>query len=373
MPSTTSPNMGLVVPTVAQEPGPTWANDLNADLGILDQHNHSSGQGVRINPSGLDINGDLPINGNNLTTVKTVNFSAQVSFLPGTSPNLGCIYVAGNELYYNDEAGNVVPITLNGSVNAGAGSISGLPSGTASASYSGAGQTFTWQSATVTPANMDFGSAVLRNILPNSFGLTLSPPNSLAADYSVTLPASNTSGGTVFLTYDTSNNMGAGPLLANGITNSNIASHTILQSNLALMTTGSTVGAGGFAVSGSSGTFSTTSGTYVQVTNLSVTITTTGRPVHLAIQPDGSGNPASINYVGTASSVFLGVFRGVTAIFEHQLAPTNNGGAQNSNWFLPPLGDDPVAAGTYTYTVQAYVLGPPVIGVNYCNLIAYEI
>jgi microcystin-dependent protein len=211
MPSTTTTNMGLVVPTVGSEPGPTWASDLNADLGILDQHNHSSGQGVQINPNGLNINADLPLNSNNLTTIKTANFAALGSPLAGASPNLGCVYVAGNELIYNDEAGNIVPITNNGSVNAGAGSITGLPSGTASASYSGAGQTFTWQSATSTPANMDAGSFVFRNITANSKGLTLNPPNAMGADYSAVLPPANSSGSTVFLTYDTSNNIGLGP------------------------------------------------------------------------------------------------------------------------------------------------------------------
>ena len=224
---TISPNMGLPGPLVGVDPGPDWANNLNSCLGILDQHNHAAGSGVQITPSGLNINADLSINSNNLTAVKTVNFNDQGSSLPGSSPNLGCVYVAGSELYYNDEVGNVVQITNGGSVNAGSGSITGLPSGTASASYSAGSKTFIWQSSTSTPANMDFGSAIFRNIVASSFGLTLNPPNAMGADYDVTLPPSNSSGGTAFLTYDTSNNIGVGVQVSQGITAANIANNTI--------------------------------------------------------------------------------------------------------------------------------------------------
>jgi microcystin-dependent protein len=188
MPVNITPNMGLIAPVVGQEPGPNWASDLNASLGILDQHNHSSGQGVQITPTGININANLPMNSNNLTTTKTITFTAQSGALPGSSPYLGCIYVAGNELYYNDESGNIVPITLNGSVNAGAGSITGLPSGTASASYSGVAQTFIWQSATNTPANMDNGSVTIRPIAVSPNGVTINAPAGLGASYGVTLP-----------------------------------------------------------------------------------------------------------------------------------------------------------------------------------------
>lgn len=203
--------MGLVIPGVGTELGPTWASDLNASLAIIDQHDHTTGQGVPIPPAGLDINSDLTMQGNNLTSVNTVRFVSLGAEIPGTAPNLGCLYVAGNELVYNDEAGNIVPITKTGSVNAGAGSITGLPFGTASASYVAANQTFVWQSATNTPANLNAASITLRNLTANSFGLTVNPPSAMAADYSITEPPPNNTGGTVVLTYDTSNNIGLGP------------------------------------------------------------------------------------------------------------------------------------------------------------------
>lgn len=284
--STTTTNMGLIVPTVAVDPGPDWANNINASLGILDQHNHSNGQGVQITPSGININADLPMNANNLTLVNTVNFKALLATLPGSSPNLGCIYVAGNELIYNDEAGNVVPITKTGSVNAGAGSITGLPSGTASASYSSGSGTFVWQSATNTPANMDFGSAILRNIAANSKGLTLSPPSSLSSDYSATFLPTNGTGSTVFVTYDSSNNMGLGPNLTAGINTTNIADGAITQVKLA---------ASPKLTSSSSGAFTTGNTSYTNITNMGGSLTTTaGRVVYINFISDGLGSIAQM-------------------------------------------------------------------------------
>jgi len=208
MSSSITPNMGLIVPGIATEPGPTWGSDLNSSLGILDQHDHSSGSGVQITPSGININSDLSINNNNLTNIKTANFTNLSMSLAGSAPNLGCIYVAGKELYYNDEAGNVVQITNMGSVNAGAGSITGLPSGTASASYSAGSGTFIWQSATSTSANLDSSSITIREQVANAKGVTLNSPTALASDYQLNLPT-GLPGATTFLTLDTSGNIGA--------------------------------------------------------------------------------------------------------------------------------------------------------------------
>lgn len=185
---TIDPNMGFPNPTPGEDPGPDYANNLQTSLTTIGAHDHSPGKGLPVTPLGLNINADLPLNGNNLTLVKTVNFVSLIAPLAGVSPNLGCIYVSGNELYYNDESGNVIPITLNGSVNSGAGSITGLPSGTASASYSGGSQTFIWRSATNTPANMDMGSAIIREVAANAKGVTLKSVTSLGTDYDLILP-----------------------------------------------------------------------------------------------------------------------------------------------------------------------------------------
>lgn len=201
-----SPNMNLPVPIPGVTTGPDWASDINSSLTLIDSHNHSAGQGVQINPNGININADFPMNNNNITTIKTARFFSQPSPITSTAPNVGAVYVSGNELYYNDyTGGHQVQITNGGSVNAGAGSITGLPSGTASVAYSGG--TYVFQSATNTAANIDGESFILRNSAANSKGLTLSPPAAMGADYGLVLP--NLPAQTNVMTLDTSGNMGS--------------------------------------------------------------------------------------------------------------------------------------------------------------------
>lgn len=183
---TISPNMGLVIPAPAVTFGPQWATDLNASLSSVDQHNHSPGQGVQVTPNGLDINTDLPFNGNNATQLKSTRFTSQLTPLSGAS-DLGCLYESGVDLYYNDGSGNQIRITQSGGVAGTPGSITNLTP-PASATYVSATQTFVWQSAANTPANLDCESVIFRNFVASSKGLTVSAPAAMAADYNITLP-----------------------------------------------------------------------------------------------------------------------------------------------------------------------------------------
>lgn len=383
MASTITPNMGLIVPGVGTEPGPTWANDLNASLGILDQHSHVPGQGVQITPAGININTNLPINGNNLTSVKTVNFQALSSTLAGTAPNLGCIYVAGNELVYNDEAGNVVPITNNGSVNAGSGSITGLPSGTASASYSSGSGTFVWRSATNTGANMDGASFIFREQVANANGVTVSSPTSLAASYQMfwpaALPASQK-----FMTLDSAGNISAPWIVDNstievsantvqvknlGITTAKIANNAVTRGKLAAV---------GQQVSSSCGAFATSSTSATNITNLSVTLTTTGRPVVLLIQSDGLGSSSYFqltNGSGIATaSLTIYINRDVTLISQQILFDNTVNNAQVAIPGSSVSHIDTPIAGTYLYTIQMSVGNASSTGIaNNLVLFAYEL
>lgn len=213
---TISPNMSLIVPTVSSEPGPTWASDINASLSIIDQHNHSPGSGVQISQDGIFLSsGSAPFNSLNYNNsnaygLRSVKFTAQSAALALVT-DIGCIYEAGVDLYYNDGSGNQIRITQGGSLTGAAGTITGLPSGTASASYSGG--TFVWQSATSTAANMDAGSYILRNATASSKGLTLSPPNAMAADFALVLPS--IPGSTSIMQLDSSGNMSAALVVDN--------------------------------------------------------------------------------------------------------------------------------------------------------------
>jgi len=206
--------MNLPVPVVGVDPGPDWATQINNCMALIDSHTHATGSGVQINPSGIDINADLSFAGNNLTLVRSTRFQNQTSTLSGVA-DLNCAYSSGTggDLYYNDGSGNKIRITQSGSIVGTTGSIGGLVS-PASATYVPANQTFVWQSAANTAANLDCGSVILRNITVSSYGLTLAPPSSLALNYTITLPTipavSNN-----FLTMDTSGNIASNIKLDN--------------------------------------------------------------------------------------------------------------------------------------------------------------
>lgn len=177
--------MNLPVPVVGTDPGPDWANNINACLGIIDSHNHIPGEGVPITPDGIDINASLPMNNFDLITARSVRFTSQVAPISGGS-DLGCIYESGVDLYYNDGSGNHIRITQSGSVTGATGTITGLPSGTASASYSTG--TFTFQSATSTPAALAVGPTTIAQQVANGKGVTFSANASQANNYNLALP-----------------------------------------------------------------------------------------------------------------------------------------------------------------------------------------
>lgn len=177
--------MSLPNPVPNVDPGPDYANNIQSCFNILDQHNHSPGSGAQINSSGLNINADLLYNNNNATTLRSIRFQPQLTALALAS-DIGCLYESGVDLYYNDGLGNQIRITQSGNVTGASGTITGLPSGTASASY--AAGTFTFQAATLTPANIDGGSFIFRNNTASSNGITVSPPNALGSNYGITLP-----------------------------------------------------------------------------------------------------------------------------------------------------------------------------------------
>ena len=201
--TTISPSMNLPIPVVGVDAGPDWATNINSCLTIIDQHNHTPGQGDPVTPSGLDINADLPFGGNNITNPRSVRFIAQGSPL-SAGADLGCIYVSGVDLYYNDGSGNHVRITQSGSVTGASGTITGLPSGTASVAY--AGGTFTFQSATSTPGAMAVGPLTIGQTVSGSKTVTLTPSASQAVNYALTLPIGAPTGNQVIAT-DASGNL----------------------------------------------------------------------------------------------------------------------------------------------------------------------
>jgi len=378
MPSSITPNMSLIVPTVGQEPGPQYATDVNGDLNIIDSHNHTPGFGVPVPTAGLNINADLAMNNNRSLLLKSATFTPQGSPLSGISPDIGALYVSGVDLYYNDVNGNQIRMTQNGSISGTSGSISGLTS-PASASYNSGTSTFIWQSDVNTSAAMDNGPVTIRQISVNAKGITLQSPNSLAADYSlVFMPALPGANNTV-IGSDTAGNLSNKTYDAVGQGMTAIGANAVANSRT--RSTGSpTEGVGGIAISSSCGNFSSSSLSYVDITNLNVTLTTSGRPVMVMLIPDSSGNLSSV--YAAASTGFAEIFASIenltTAVSANYQFGSQALGAQ-PEILIPPASftwvDTSVAglSGTYNYKVQAVLNQGSSFGFTYLSLIAYEL
>lgn len=201
-----SPNMNLPVPQVGVEPGPDYASDINSSLTIIDSHTHASGSGVQITPSGLNINSDLTFQSNDAIALRSSRYTAQGSPL-AEGTDLGCVYVSGVDLYFNDINGNQIRITQSAAVAGTPGSISNLVS-PATASYAPSTGTFIFESGASIPGNGDFASVTLREQVASPNGVTLASPLSLAANYTITMPAAAPAS-QKFVTMDSSGNLAA--------------------------------------------------------------------------------------------------------------------------------------------------------------------
>jgi hypothetical protein len=375
-----TPNMSLPESTINVDSGLTWEQNLNAALTLIDSHNHSPGNGVPIGPSGININASLSFNNNSATNLISAVFSPQVSLA-----TLNAVYVSGANLFYNDGNGNVIQMTSGGLVNA---TSSGISSGSNSASF--VSSVLVVNAASTTPANVQCGSVLLGNNSAGSKYLTLAPPAAMGSNYNLTLPALPGASGN-FLTCDTSGNISAVTAVDNSTlqvsTNTlKVKNQGIQQANLAPRTTGSTVAAGGVAISSSSGAFNTSSLSFTPVTNLSVTITTTGRPVWVGLVSDGGGtSPAFLGALwasGTPNPIEadFNIKNGALQIASYALNVGAPSSSTTNRIYVPVSAlctlDTGVngSPGTYTYTVNALASSGSVSAECwYAQLIAYEI
>lgn len=149
--------------------------------------------------------------------------------------------------------------------------------------------------------------------------------------------------------------------------------------------TGTSVGLRGVAISNASGVVSTSSSSLVDVTNLSVTIITAGRPVYMTLIPNGAGGGnGSIewnnNSDGTSSSVARSRFafvRDGVSIADLELG-VFSALADTTRLTHIPCGCvnyiDAPAAGTYVYKVQYSVADTDQSTAVYdCKLAVFEL
>lgn len=222
----TSPNMNLTIPTVGQEAGPDYALDINASLVLIDAHDHTPGKGAAITSGSLNINADLSFNNHAAVSLKGIQLTSQV-----ITPTVNTIYESGSDLYFVDAIGNNIRLTLNGAVAGTPGSISNLVA-PASAAYIAGSSVFVWQSNIGKAADMDFGSAIMRNLSPNStFSMTLAPPAAMTSNTTITLPVIPAVES--FMTMDNSGQIKVGIPRDAGIDTINIAPNAIVTSKIA--------------------------------------------------------------------------------------------------------------------------------------------
>ncbi len=390
MPNTVlSPVMNMPVPVPGTDPGPQYAFDLNSCLSILDQHDHTPGLGNPITPSAMDINTDLTFAENNAVNLRTVRFRPQLSPLT-LGADVGCAYVAGVDLWYNDVNGNQIQMTSNGGVAGTPGSIANLVA-PASASYVGGSSTFVFQSDVNQAANIDGASYILRNI-PGTFGLTLSPP-ALGSNFTITLPTLPSVPS--FVSIDASGGMGDAIPLSQGIDTANIADNAIttpliadasvtaakLASNIidtANIVDGAVtppkLSAFNSQISASSNSFTTTSGSQTLVVSANP-ITTSGRPVMIMLESASPTSDGSITIIdGTNPPVGVMYYTRDTTDVAKERFPSSIIGASYPIPGMHQFVDTP-AAGTYTYKLQANVISSPttVLSITNMRLRVYEL
>jgi len=185
----TTPYMGLVLPTPTVTAGPAYATQNNTAFGTIDSHDHSTGKGVQVRTAGLAIDADLTMGNYNLTNIRAARMTNNGAAL-ALPADLTCLYAAGGNLYYNNSTGQQIQLTAGGALNASSiGGIGGdYATSTASVFYTSSTTLFTFNQDTNNRALMDQGATTIRAAGVSTNGVTLKAPAGLAASYEVTLP-----------------------------------------------------------------------------------------------------------------------------------------------------------------------------------------
>jgi hypothetical protein len=115
--------MNLDLPVVLSTLGPAWATQLNTALTTIDSHDHSTSHGVKITPSGLNINAALSFGNNVASNVQALTFYSQPAALTTYKESIQSV---GGSLFYINAAGVAVQITSGSAVNASVSSSWGV-------------------------------------------------------------------------------------------------------------------------------------------------------------------------------------------------------------------------------------------------------
>lgn len=161
-------------------------------------------------------------------------------------------------------------------------------------------------------------------------------------------------------------------VIPNGsVTTAKLASGAVTQAKRAAL---------GLQVSSSSGSFTTTSASLVDVTNLSVTAVSTGRPMFVGMVPDGTGGAAMVSATLSVAAVAVSgnldiLEDAVTFIGPFSLSHAGASATLAAYWPCPAYQVIYTpAAGSHTYKVQASRTSANLtVAVSNCKLVAYEL
>jgi hypothetical protein len=137
------------------------------------------------------------------------------------------------------------------------------------------------------------------------------------------------------------------------------------------------------AVSASSGVIFTTSGTFSDVTNLSVSLTTTGRPVVVQMVSASAAAGVLVGSVQCVSSSTSDCAAGILFVLDGSglarmssgTSPNGNAGVLSGTVACSDFSylDTSVTAGAHVYKVQWAVSSGTRVNMDQCKLVAYEL
>ena len=188
----TLPNMSLVTPTLGGDSG-VWDDRINACLGLVDAHDHTSGKGVAIVSAALNINADVAWASYGLTGVGRVDFNTVAALAAGA--NVLFVSSADGELYWRNTGGTNVKLTSGSTLNISlVGGIAGDYTAVgAEVAFSDADQVYTFKdqsSPTKKWARMASGPVrIYENDTTESVYVEQVVAAALASSYTVTWPA----------------------------------------------------------------------------------------------------------------------------------------------------------------------------------------
>jgi len=359
--------MSLVLPVVSSTLGPTFATWINTALATIEEHDHTTGKGIKVPSAALNLNADVPLSGYSLYDAKSYRVRDAVSELTGADWARG-LHAVGDDLWWCNGSGKAVQITSGTSIVGTSGSITGLSS-PASAVYTAGTGTCTWVQNANRAMTQDAGRVKIRDESVTdgtAKAAILSAPEGLAADYTLTLPGALPGSGTKFLRVDSDG-------LVTDTVDADASSLEVSGANLRVKAGGVTqamLAAARNQQISAVASFTTTSVTAVDAIGFSVSITTNGRPVWVGLMPAPNPAGGAFAYLRTpiSGSLRMWLVRDSTTI---ALQQCDGGTADRPVSFFVV---DVVAAGTYTYKLQiASSGGIYIAGLVYSSIAAWEL